>query len=144
MTHKTKHRVRRTPPKTGGGRRCSGRVISSHFPFLKAITSVYLESNIFIIQLFIIIWVSGSLFKLCLKGSLMMYLLLVLKIVLKISIKKSSILRSKFDTRRWVAYRISHHLPQTPCRKYHLAARGGKLASPVSYNFYFFSYNSKN
>ena len=34
------------------------------------IISVYLENNIFIIQLFLIIRVSGLLFKLCLKGSL--------------------------------------------------------------------------
>jgi hypothetical protein len=44
------------------------------------IISVYLENNIFIIQLFLIIRVSGLLFKLCLKGSPRMYLLHVLKI----------------------------------------------------------------
>jgi presenilin-like A22 family membrane protease len=45
------------------------------------IISVYLENNIFIIQLFLIIRVSGLLFKLCLKGSPRMYLLHVLKML---------------------------------------------------------------
>jgi hypothetical protein len=43
--------------------------------------NVYLENNIFIIQLFLIIWLSGLLFKLCLKGSPRMNLLHVLKIL---------------------------------------------------------------
>ena len=45
------------------------------------IISVYLENIIFIIQLFLIIRVSGLLFKLCLKGSPRMYLLHVLKML---------------------------------------------------------------
>ena len=83
------------------------------------IISVYLEKNIFIIQLFLIIWVSGSLFKLCLKGSPMMYLLHVLKILwvlVKNVHKKSSILGSKFDARRRLECKMLHHLPQTPSR----------------------------
>ena len=92
-------------------------------------STVYIENNIFIIQLFLITWESGLLFKLCLKGSLRMYLLHVLKIwwmfVKNVHKKKSSVLSSKFDARRRLKCRILHHLPQSfwrlerppdPCR----------------------------
>ena len=55
------------------------------FSFVSYVTLIHhfsvFRKNIFIIQLFLIIWVSGSLFKLCLKGSTTMYLLHVLKIL---------------------------------------------------------------
>jgi hypothetical protein len=110
------------------------------------IISVYLEKNIFIIQIFLIVCVSGSLFNLCLKGSTRMYLLHVLKILwvlIKNVHKKSSILGSKFDARRRLECKMLHHLSQTPCRNTtSLCEVGDSLHQ--SFNFCFFCYNSKN
>jgi hypothetical protein len=97
------------------------------------IISVYLENNIVIIQLFLIIRVYGSLFKLCLKGSPRMYLLHVLNI-LRVFVKNVQKRIKYFGQQIWCQEkaRMQNFAPFTPDKMEEKRQRNSYLSFRVT------------